>query len=258
MPKKPLSVEIAIPAYNEEDCLRENVLILHEWLKESANFTWLITIADNASTDRTREIGEELSSNYERIRYIRLPVKGRGYALKHVFLQSEAEVVGYMDVDLSTSINYLNVLIEGIACGIDLAIGSRLKQASRIERSLYREVTSRTLNIISKCLFFARYSDSQCGFKALRADVARELVPLVENNHWFFDAELLLIAEYNKYRIFEVPVDWKEGIRSRTKVQVPKTVLEMLGGLLRLRFSIHKKKVKRDSDRKGRNEDLGA
>ncbi len=144
-----------------------------------------------------------------------------------------------MDVDLSTNLHYLKPLIEGIACGFDISIGSRLMQGSRVKRRLHREIFSRIYNFLIKLLFFTSFSDAQCGFKALRNDVAKHLVPLVKNNNWFFDTELLLWAEYNKYRILEIPIEWIEDIK--TKVHIGKYILEDLAGLLRMRFSIHKK-----------------
>ena len=239
MYEKTQSVDIIIPVYNEEDCLERNVLILYTYLEEVADFSWNIIIADNASTDRTSQIATYLSSKYENIQYIYLPIKGRGYSIRRAFLQSKADILCCMDVDLSTNLHYLKPLIEGIACGFDISIGSRLMQGSRVKRRLHREILSRIYNFLIKLLFFTRFSDAQCGFKALRTDVAKHLVPLVKNNNWFFDTELLLLAEYNKYRILEIPIEWIEDVK--TKVHIGKTILEDLAGLLRMRFSIHKK-----------------
>ena len=239
MYRKISSVDVVISVYNEEDHLQKNIPILYKYLEKIADFSWNIIIADNASTDKTPQTATDLSLKYERIQYIRLSVKGRGFALRKTFIQSNADIVCYMDVDLSTNIRYLKLLIEGIACGFDLSIGSRLMQGSRIKRRLNREIVSRIYNFLIKCLFLNRFSDAQCGFKALRTNVAKQLVPLVKNNNWFFDTELLLLAEYNKYRIFEVPVEWTEDIK--TKVHIAKTILEDLTGLLRMRFSIHRK-----------------
>ncbi len=239
MYEKTQSVDIVIPVYNEENCLEKNVLILYTYLEEVTDFSWNIIIADNASTDRTSQIATYLASKHGNIQYIHLPIKGRGYSLRKAFLQSKADILCYMDVDLSTNLHYLKPLIESIACGFDISIGSRLMQGSRLKRRLHREIFSRIYNFLIKLLFFTRFSDAQCGFKALRNDVAKHLVPLVKNNNWFFDTELLLLAEYNKYRIFEIPVEWIEDIR--TKVHIGKTILEDLAGLLRMRFSIHKK-----------------
>lgn len=241
MYKKILSADIIIPVYNEEACLQKNVLILHGYLSKVADFSWNIIIADNASSDNTPKIAADLSAKYNGVKYMHIPVKGRGHALRAAFLKSGADIVCYMDVDLSTNIRYLKLLIEGIACGFDISIGSRLMQASRIKRSLGREIVSRIYNSIIKLLFFNKFSDAQCGFKAMRSEVARHLIPLVKNNNWFFDTELLLLAEYYKYRIFEVPVEWIEDMT--TKVHITNTVIEDILGLLRMRFTIHKNKM---------------
>ncbi len=239
MHEKPQSVDIVIPVYNEENCLQKNVLILYAYLKEVADFSWDIIIADSGSTDKTSQIATYLSLKYENIRYINLPIRGRGYSLRKAFLQSNADILCYMDADLSINFHYLKLLIEGITCGFDISVASRLMQGSRVKRRLNRKIISRVYNFLIKSLFFNSFSDAQCGFKALRTDVAKRLVPLVKNNNWFFDTELLLLAEYNKYRIFEVPVKWTEDIK--TRVPIGKTIWESLAGLLRMRFSIHKK-----------------
>lgn len=233
-----LTVDVVLPVYNEEAVLRNNTLILYEYLKRTADFSWNIIIADNASSDRTSEIAKALISGKSNIRYEFLPVKGRGYALRNAFLRSNADILSWMDIDLSTNIRYFKLLIEGIQCGYDIAIGSRLMQGSRIKRRLNREIISRAYNSLVKILFFNGFSDAQCGFKAFRADVIKRLMPLIKNNNWFFDTEILLLAEYNKYRIFEVPVEWIDDIKS--KVNIPKTVMEDLAGLLRMRATLHK------------------
>ncbi|MFZ5800391.1 MAG: glycosyltransferase [Candidatus Omnitrophota bacterium] len=238
---KILSVDVVVPVHNEADCLQRNILILHNYLKKAADFSWNIIIADNASQDKTGQLAAELSSTYNAIKYFYIPVKGRGYALRKAFLESSADVVCYMDIDLSTNLRYLKLLIEGIACNFDLAVGSRLMHGARVKRSLSREIISRAYNFLVKCLFFNRFSDGQCGFKAIKTAVAKQLVPLVENDNWFFDTELLLLAEYNKFRIFEVPVEWIEDLTSKVKIFA--TVLDDVAGLLRLRFSIHKKSL---------------
>jgi len=239
MYRKIRSVDIVIPVYNEEECLRRNIGILRDYLKEVATFSWKIIIADNASTDSTSRIGQELGSLYEGVEYLRVPAKGRGLALRTAFMRSESDIVSYMDVDISTNLSYFKLLVEGIACGFDIATGTRLMQGSRVKREIGREVISRTYNLMIKCLFFTKFSDAQCGFKAVRTDIAKKMIPLIENNNWFFDTELLLLAEYHKYRIFEVPVEWVEDLK--TKVHIAKTVIEDILGLLRMRLTIREK-----------------
>ena len=241
MTTKRITVDIALPVYNEETCLEKNTLVLYGYLEKSADFSWNIIIADNASIDNTRSIGEKLAQQYERIHYRRIPVKGRGRALKEVFSHSNADIVSYMDIDLSSNLRYFRLMVEGIRCGYDTSIGSRLMQGSRIKRRLKREVISRIYNLLIKILFFNKFSDAQCGFKAFRTSTIKKLIPLIKNNNWFFDTELLLLLEYNKYRIFEVPVEWIDDLK--TKVRITNTALEDLAGLLRTRFTIHKKRI---------------
>jgi glycosyltransferase involved in cell wall biosynthesis len=235
------SVDVVIPVYNEEERLPQSLDILQRYLNETADFSWKIIIADNGSTDATPKIANELIKKYENVSYLHIPIKGRGRALRAASLGSNADILLYSDVDLSTNLRYMQLLLDGISCGFDIAIGSRLLQASRTKRRLNREIISRGYNLLVKFLFWNRFSDAQCGFKAIKTEVAKILIPLVKNNSWFFDTELLLLAEYNKYGIFEVPVEWVEDIKS--KVNIPKTVIEDLAGLLRMRFTIHKKRV---------------
>ena len=231
-------IDIVIPVYNEEVRLQEHILYLHNYLKGLlGTFLWNIIIVDNASIDQTAKIGENLSRLHPEIQYRRIPRKGRGLALRETFLDSSADVVCYMDVDLSTNLRYFMLFIAGIECGFDICIGSRLMQGSRVRRRLKREIFSRIYNAIIKILFFNRFSDAQCGFKAIRTDVVKSIMPLIKNNNWFFDTELLLIAEYNKLRIFEIPVEWIDDLKS--KVHIGKTITEDLLGLFRMRFSLH-------------------
>ena len=241
MDKKAYRVDVVIPVYNEEGCLQKNVLSLYNYLKDTVSFDWNIIVADNSSTDKTPEIAKDLSGRYKEIIYAHVPKRGRGRALREMFLDSKADIVCYMDVDLSSNLRYFNLLIEGIVCGFDIAVGSRLMRASRTKRRLNREIISRIYNLLIRVLFWNSFSDAQCGFKALKTDVAKRIIPLIKNNNWFFDTELLLLAEYNRLRIFEVPVEWIQDIK--TKVHITKTVLEDLLGLLRMRCSIHKKRI---------------
>ncbi|HJQ84555.1 MAG TPA: dolichyl-phosphate beta-glucosyltransferase [Candidatus Binatia bacterium] len=238
-----LTTEIVIPVYNEERDLDGSIRKLVAFARSVGSFESTITIADNGSTDGTRAVAERLAAEYPEVRVVHLAERGRGGALKAVWSQSRADVVSYMDVDLSTNLAFFPLLIAGISIGYDVAIGSRLLQASQTRRSLRREVLSRVYNLLVKVMFFNRFSDAQCGFKAVRRDVALELLPLVENTSWFFDTELLLLAEQHGYRVFEVPVEWIEDLDSR--VRIVRTVLEDLRGLVRLRFRRRRKQLAR-------------
>lgn len=228
------SVDVVIPVYNEERDLPRCIARLHPFLTEKMDLPWRIVIADNGSTDRTLGIAQELSQQNQRVTYVHLPEKGRGRALRKAWLESQADVLSYMDVDLSTDLSAFPPLVAAIAEeGYDLAIGTRLGRGARTTRSLRREITSRGYNLVIKAMFNHKFSDAQCGFKAISRGAAQALVPLVEDNAWFFDTELLLRAERRGYRIKEIPVTWVEDPDSRVKVV--QTALEDLKGLWRLR-----------------------
>ncbi len=242
------SVEIVVPVYNEEACLAASIERLRAHLVATCPQPWTITIADNASSDRTPAIAARLARD-PRIDFLRLERKGRGFALRTAFLRSRAAIVCYMDVDLSTNLRFFNLLLAGLACGFDIAIGSRLLRAAQVrQRRLYREVLSRGYNLLIKGLFWTGFSDAQCGFKGLRTEVARRLLPEVENENWFFDTELLLLAEHHGFRIFELPVEWTDDLDSR--VNVLPTVLEDLQGLLRMRLRLGAPRLLRPTPRR--------
>ena len=225
-------IEIVIPVYNEQDDLAPSVRRLHRHLA-SFPFGARITIADNASTDATLALARELARSLSGVRVVHLAEKGRGRALRAVWQASDATVVAYMDVDLSTDLNALLPLVAPLLSGhSDVAIGSRLTRGARVTRGARREVISRGYNLILHVALHARFSDAQCGFKAIRSDCARELLPLVEDSGWFFDTELLVLAERAGLRIHEVPVDWIDDPDSR--VDVIPTALADLRGVARL------------------------
>lgn len=212
-------VDIAIPVYNEEEELRENTLKLYSFLRRKADFKWRITIADNASVDKTQEIGEKLAKEHPEIKYVHLAKKGRGRAIKYVWSRSKADIVAYMDIDLSTDISHLPNLVRALQNNADIAIGSRLLQNSVVKnRTFMREFISRGLNLLIKLMFVTQFSDAQCGFKAMTRQAARDLLPLVKDNGWFLDSELLIIAEKAGYRIYEEPVRWVDNPGSTVRV----------------------------------------
>jgi putative flippase GtrA len=226
-------VEIVLPVYDEEDDLAASVTRLHEYLARTFPFGWTITIADNASRDRTWEIARELAVTLTNVRAVRIPQKGRGRALRAVWSASDADVVAYMDVDLATGLDALLPLVAPLLSGhSDLAIGTRLASGARVVRGPKRELISRSYNVLVRTATGNRFSDAQCGFKAVRADVARRLLPLVEDDAWFFDTELLVLAERNGLRIHEVPVDWVDDPDSR--VDIARTALDDVRGIARM------------------------
>ena len=212
-------VEIVIPVFNEEGGLEASIRRLHAYLEESFPLSWLITIADNASTDQTWAIACRLTQQLDGVQAMHLAEKGRGRALRTAWTASEAPVVAYMDVDLSTNLDALLPLVAPLLSGhSDVAIGTRLAVGARVVRGPKREAISRTYNLLLKAVLRSGFSDAQCGFKAVRSDVARVLVPMVEDQGWFFDTELLVLAEHNGLRIHEVPVDWVDDPDSRVHV----------------------------------------
>ena len=228
------TVDAVIPVYNEEHVLAESVATLHAFLSEHLPYDWRILVADNASSDGTLALAQGLSEQYRRVACVHLDQKGRGRALRKAWLESKADIVAYMDVDLSTEIEAFPALVHAIAEeGYDLATGSRLAHGSRTTRSFKREAISRIYNLIIKTIMWTRFSDAQCGFKAISRRAADVLVPLVQNNEWFFDTELLVLAEKKGYRIKDIPVKWIED--PDTRVKLVETVREDLGGLWRLR-----------------------
>jgi glycosyltransferase involved in cell wall biosynthesis len=229
------TIDIVVPVYNEERALPESIPTLSKYLESAAfPYDWQIIIGDNASTDDTPGAGKQIEdASRGKVRYVRIERKGRGYALKQIWGASEADIVSYMDVDLSTGITAFPDLIRAITDrGFDIAIGSRLAAGAQVTRSLKRRVLTRGYNTIIKATFLTRFSDAQCGFKAVRTDVFKRIVPLVEDNNWFFDTELLIVAEKMGYRVADVPVEWVEDTDSRVKIAA--TVSEDLKGLFRL------------------------
>ncbi|MFE3997729.1 glycosyltransferase [Nocardioides sp. YIM B13467] len=226
------AIDLVIPVHNEEKGLEESVRHLDGYLR-TLPYSTTITIADNASTDGTWEIAERLAIEITRVRAIHLDQKGRGRALKAAWSTSRAEVVGYMDVDLSTDLRALPPLLAPLLSGhSDVAIGSRLARGSRIERGPKRDFLSKGYNLLLRGVLSAEFTDAQCRFKAIRRDVAEQLLPLVEDDSWFFDTELLVLASEAGLRIHEVPVDWVDDPDSR--VDIAATVMEDLHGVARL------------------------
>jgi putative flippase GtrA len=226
-------VVIVVPVHEEEATLALSVRRLHRFLCTEFPFTWRILIADNASTDGTAEIGAALARELSSVAFLRLERKGRGHALRAAWSRSDAQVVCYMDVDLSTDLRGLLPLVAPLLSGhSDLAIGTRLAHGARVVRGPKREVISRAYNRLLRTALRARFSDAQCGFKAVRADLAADLLPDVRDDGWFFDTELLVVAQRRGLRIHEVPVDWVDDPDSR--VRIVRTAVDDLRGVARL------------------------
>jgi glycosyltransferase involved in cell wall biosynthesis len=229
-------IDVVIPVLNEEKALPKCVSSLREFLWKHSPYEFRIVIADNGSTDQTTSIAEDLSKKYPEVSWTRLEVRGRGRALRKAWLDSDADILTYMDVDLSTGLTAFPTLARAIGeNGYDVAIGSRLMKGSVVKkRSLKREITSRIYNLIIKAVFFTRFSDAQCGFKAISRNAAQFLIPKIQDQGWFFDSELLILAEKGGFRIKDVPVEWVDD--PDTRVRVIKTATDDLKGLMRLRL----------------------
>ena len=226
-------VEIVVPVYNEEHVVRHSINRLHGFLSQDFPFTWRIVIADNASTDGTLAAARRLAYELPGVHVLHLPAKGRGRALRAAWSATDAEVACYMDVDLSTDLRALLPLVAPLLSGhSQVAIGTRLGRGARVERGPKRELISRSYNRILHTVLRTRFSDAQCGFKAARADALRELLPEVRDQAWFFDTELLVLAQRRGMRVHEVPVDWIDDPDSRVAI-VP-TAIEDLRGVARL------------------------
>ena len=243
------TVEIVIPGYNEATSLPTSIPHLVESLSSLVPFTTMVTIADNASIDNTWIVAGELERQLPSVRRVHLDQKGRGRMLKKVWLESECDVVAYMDVDLSTDLHALLPLLAPLVSDhSDIAIGSRLARSANVVRGSKREFISRTYNHMLRLMMSAHFSDAQCGFKAMRTDVARAILPHVEDPNWFFDTEVLLLAEKAGYRIHEAPVDWTDDPDSR--VNVVETALQDLRGMWRVRRNIASHRINLDSFRR--------
>lgn len=226
-------VNIVIPVYNEEIDLEPSVRRLHAHLSTGVPYSFQITVADNASTDTTLEVANRLAAEFPSVRVVHMPEKGKGRALRAVWSTSDAAVLAYMDVDLSTDLAAVLPLIAPLVSGhSDLAIGTRLHRGSRVIRGAKREFISRSYNLMLRHTLSTRFTDATCGFKAIRREVAVHLLPLIEDNGFFFDTELLVLAERSGLRIHEVPVDWIDDPDSR--VPIVSTAKADLRGIARL------------------------
>lgn len=229
-------VEITIPVYNEEKELEKHITILSDFCKQnlSKDYNWHITIADNASNDNTPIIAATLVKRLPNLSHFRLEQKGRGRAVKRVWSESGADYCVYMDLDLSTDLIHLPKILQVLQNGYDIAIGSRLKNGAKVEgRTVLREIISRALNLLFiQLLFNTHFTDAQCGFKGVTKKTVDNLIPKILNNEWFFDGELLIVAEKSGYKIYEEPVHWVDNPGST--VRLYSTILGDLSAMLRL------------------------
>jgi glycosyltransferase involved in cell wall biosynthesis len=227
-------VDVVIPVLNEAHVLARSVSTLREFLQVHLPARWRVVVVDNGSTDGTGEVARALTEQFDDVGFLQLRERGRGRALRHAWTSSDADAMCYMDVDLSTELAALPRLIQSIVVdGFDVATGSRLQSASRTTRSIKREFISRCYNIFVRAVLRTSFSDAQCGFKGISRRAMQEIVPDVADNAWFFDTELLAIAEKRRYGIADIPVEWIEDDDSRVKII--STAWEDIKGVLRVR-----------------------
>jgi glycosyltransferase involved in cell wall biosynthesis len=244
-------VDVVIPVLNEAHVLEKSAVIVHDFLEKNATFRWRIVIVDNGSTDGTFDVARSLARTYSAVEFIHLKEKGRGRALREAWQAGTSDVVLYIDVDLSPELAALPKLVDALLReGYDLATGSRLLKNSETKRSLKREIISRAYNLFLKSVLFTKFSDAQCGFKAVTRDAVKALVPQVRDQGWFFDTELLVLAEKQGYKIKDIPITWIEDDDSRVKI-IP-TALKNIRGILRLRWTLFKHRLKSLVSRKPR------
>lgn len=228
------TIDVVIPVLNEAHVLSHSVATVRQFLRENFADCWRVVIVDNGSTDGTDKVARELSEKFGDVSFVHLIQRGRGRALRSAWMQSNADVVCYMDVDLSTDLSALPVLINAIVNeSYDISVGSRLMKGAQVKRCLKREIISHLYNLFVKMVLFTRFSDAQCGFKAVSREVVTRIVPRIEDQSWFFDTELLVLAEKQGYRIKDIPVVWNEDDDSRVKIV--RTAWDDIRGVLRLR-----------------------
>ena len=231
------SLDIVLPVYNEQSILKQSVSIISEFIINNlTSYDTNIIIVDNGSTDSTFEIANQLTKSHHNIKAKKIKTKGRGIALKTTWFESSSDLLLYMDIDLSTDLSSLKPLIYEIDFNnFDIAIGSRLLKNSVVSnRKFLRTLTSKTYSFLTRFLFLSKIHDFQCGFKIINKHASKTLLPKIKDSGWFFDTELLLLAEKEKFKIKEIPVNWTDDRDS--KVNVIKTIIEDIKGLIRMRI----------------------
>lgn len=236
-PGKPPLIDVVIPVLNEAHVLEKSVTTLRQFLATHPQWVWRVVVVDNGSTDGTDRVALELVERFSDVRFVQLPQRGRGRALRHAWTQSDADVMCYTDVDLSTELPALPKMVRAILDdGYEVATGSRLMRESHTVRGFKREFISRCYNIFIKVVLFTSFSDAQCGFKAVSQRAVAELVPQIKDQSWFFDTELLVLAEKQGYPVKDIPVTWIDDADSRVKIV--KTAWEDIKGVFRLRWKL--------------------
>jgi uncharacterized membrane protein YbhN (UPF0104 family) len=228
-----IDVSVVLPAYNEANRIEDTVKVVKDTL-EKLDYGYEIIIAEDGSTDGTDEIAKRLSSRDPRIVHLHSDNRlGRGKALTNAMEIAKGDVVVYLDVDLSTDMDHLKELIDAVAKeGYDIATGSRLLKDSQTERPFKRDFASKVYNFLVRLMLGSKLRDHQCGFKAFKRSSVLKLLRDVKDNHWFWDTEVLVLAQRKGLRVKEIPVKWKQS--GETKVKFTKDVLYMFSQILRM------------------------
>lgn len=230
-----VTIDLVIPVYNEEKDIENSVRKLLNWIKKQNIHTYKIVIVNNNSTDNTLKIVKKLELEFSyAVKIINIPQKGRGIALRSAWMISNADICAFMDADLSTDLRFIPEIIEPIVKNeVDICCGSRWHNDSDVKRDFIRGILSWFYNFILRTSLGVKISDAQCGFKSINTSIAKKILPFVEDNNWFFDSELLSIAQKNNIRIKEIPIIWIDNVQ--TTVTVSKTIMEFLKGIKRMK-----------------------
>lgn len=235
-------INITIPAYNEDKILEQNIKTLYEYLKNNLLEPWFLVIANNGSTDMTADIGQDMAKYIPGIKYVNIDKPGKGRAVFKSWQTYPADIYSFMDADLSTDIDFFPKLIEQIHLGADIAVGSRHLYKSKVEKSFHRKITSQGLKWILRIIIHTKITDAPCGFKAINQKTSEQLVPQVLDKKWFFDTEMLLLAEKKGFNIKEIPIIWKEPDR-QSKVKVVTTAFDYLQKIYKVKKRLFSEKI---------------
>jgi len=209
-----MQIDFCLPAKNEEKLLKINTERLMNFLNDKNwPFVWKVVILLNGCSDSSLSVASDLAASSQgKIIFYNSPISSKGLALQNYFKISRADSLVFMDVDLAVSLNNIEELVRPLLEDKDdLVFGSRLLPESKTTRSWWREASSRSYNWLSRLMLGHRFSDLQCGFKALNREVFERVEPFLQDKNWFFDTELIIFAKYFNFRLLEIPVDWQEN-----------------------------------------------
>jgi glycosyltransferase involved in cell wall biosynthesis len=215
-----MKILIVIPVLNEEKILKENVLKIFNFCQKNLTINWQIVIVDNRSTDQTVVIAKDLGRRYQQIEYLYVDKVGKGVAIRTGWQKYSADIYCFMDADLATDLSALVTLISSFKEGYDMVIGSRFLAQSQVSRSLIRKMFSFGYHLVARILLNLKIKDLPCGFKAINSRIKENVLPKVKDEAWFFDSELVIVAEKQGYRIKEIPIIWQEPRKGRGESRV--------------------------------------